>query len=792
MRARRMDFLEKVLTQYTHQHKNGEILNFAFETANNLIHDITFRRQVLQLLVTLYTEALTTVDYFSLAQCYVFLHDVKGAAKLITQLYGKKEDQALAYQVAFDLFEYSSQEFLSALVAELESTGVIPPTVSNKIEDEEPVEENKLLSVLTGDMTTKLNVKFLYARCAADVHIINQVKRTIGLRAILHNGTIIAHAFMYGGTTIDVFLRENPTWVSKANYWGKFTATASVGVIHRGHVEHAKNVLQQYLPGEQLPTTGLPHGEAGALYALGLVHAPLGVAKSKEVIEYIVGKIKKFPTSEPIVHGGALGLGLAGMGLREESLYDTLFTCLTGGDAIAGEGAAVGCGLLMAGSANPEVTMSLYNLVTEESQKEKIIRGCAMALALVYLGKEGDAMPLVEQLLSSADPWVRLAGCFVLGLAYAGTESTVASERILNIVVKDTNDEVKRNAMMMLGFIHFTNPTLCLDLVRVMSDSYNPHIRYGVAMALGIAGASSGDARIISLLWEMKSDLVDYVRQAVYIALALVLVQRTATECPLVKEFRTMLETKIADRKEDSCSKFGCLLATGILDAGGRNCIFQLHRQRHRLDKAVVGFFLFSQYWYWYPYLLMLSLAMSPTCLIGLNENLEMPEYTFRSNKPADYFAPPKSILQEKKENKTTVKAVVLSTTRKEEEIQQRRRRVSQGENNSSTTVAEKEDEHNQNKTEEGKKDENNNNNKPTKEANFELLQNPARIIVSQFPFITHDVEGARYMPVKGDQARGVCMLKDLHPEMGEHNLLSHTAFDTSLDAPVPAPFQYP
>ena len=37
---------------------------------------------------------------------------------------------------------------------------------------------------------------------------------------------------MHYGTTSDTFLRENLDWLKRASNWGKFTATASLGVIH--------------------------------------------------------------------------------------------------------------------------------------------------------------------------------------------------------------------------------------------------------------------------------------------------------------------------------------------------------------------------------------------------------------------------------------------------------------------------------------------------------------------------------------------------------------------------------
>lgn len=42
--------------------------------------------------------------------------------------------------------------------------------------------------------------------------------------------------------------------------------------------------------------------------------------------------------------------------------------------------------------------------------------------------------------------------------------------------------------------------------------SYNPHVRYGAALCLGIACAGKGHAETIQILTPMLKDTVDFVR----------------------------------------------------------------------------------------------------------------------------------------------------------------------------------------------------------------------------------------------------------------------------------------
>lgn len=104
--------------------------------------------------------------------------------------------------------------------------------------------------------------------------------------SICHTATVIANAFMHSGTTSDQFLRDNLEWLARATNWAKLTATASLGVIHRGHEQEALTLMQSYLPKEVGPSSG--YSEGGGLYALGLIHANHGA----NITDYLLGQLK--------------------------------------------------------------------------------------------------------------------------------------------------------------------------------------------------------------------------------------------------------------------------------------------------------------------------------------------------------------------------------------------------------------------------------------------------------------------------------------------------------------------
>jgi 26S proteasome regulatory subunit N2 len=75
---------------------------------------------------------------------------------------------------------------------------------------------------------------------------------------------------------------------------------------------------------------------------------------------------------------------------------------------------------------------------------------------------------------------------------------------------------------------------------------------------------------------------------------------------------------------------------------------------------------MFLQYWYWYPLLNFLSLSLTPTALIGVNENLKVPKsFAIVSNAKPSLYKYPDFLKKEEGKEKEKVETAVLSTTAK-------------------------------------------------------------------------------------------------------------------------------
>lgn len=412
LETRRMDIFEASIMQ---SDDVAGMLSYAFQVAMSLIQNRGFRNEVLRCLVSLYRN-LGTPDYVNMCQCLIFLDDPLAVAELLDRLSRGSQDCVLmAYQIAFDLYESATQQFLGRVLQALRATAPIPsalmvkpivkptvkssdnntsstndntatststttpttpatpttttsttvetiPTPINQDTVEQSIERSvesltneereqqkrvdALSSILGGEVSIDLHLQFLIRSNHTDMLILKNTKDAIRV-SICHTATVIANAFMHSGTTSDQFLRDNLEWLARATNWAKLTATASLGVIHRGHEQEALALMQSYLPRDT--GAGAGYSEGGGLYALGLIHANHGAT----ITDYLLGQLKD-AQNEMVRHGGCLGLGLAAMGSHRQDAYEQLKFNLYQDDAVTGEAAGIAMGMVMLGSKSTQ------------------------------------------------------------------------------------------------------------------------------------------------------------------------------------------------------------------------------------------------------------------------------------------------------------------------------------------------------------------------------------------------------------------------------------------------------
>ncbi|KAI9584755.1 26S proteasome non-ATPase regulatory subunit 1 [Glossina fuscipes] len=848
LETRRMDIFEKSIMK---SDDVAGMLAYAYNVTMSLIQNRGFRNEVLRCLVGLYRD-LGVPDYVNMCQCLIFLEDPLAVAEVLDKLTRSTQDASnlMAYQIAFDLYESATQEFLGNVLQALKETAPIPTALpstfkpqgtnapSSKTDEEKAKEaENaktvdaegdvkiersveslndsekahqknieKLISILAGEVTIDLQLQFLIRSNHADLQILRSTKEAVRV-SICHTATVIANGFMHSGTTSDQFLRDNLDWLARATNWAKLTATASLGVIHRGHEKDSLALMQSYLPKETGPSSG--YSEGGGLYALGLIHANHGA----NIIDYLLQQLKD-AQNENVRHGGCLGLGLAAMGTHRQDLYEQLKFNLYQDDAVTGEAAGIAMGMVMLGSKNAQAIEDMVSYA-QETQHEKILRGLAVGISLTMFARLEESDPLVTSLSTDKDPVLRRSGMYTIAMAYNGTGSNKAIRKLLHVAVSDVNDDVRRAAVTAIGFILFRTPEQCPSVVSLLAESYNPHVRYGAAMALGIACAGTGLREAIALLEPMvKFDPVNFVRQGALIASAMILIQHTDQTCAKTSFFRQLYAEVIINKHEDVMAKYGAILAQGIIDAGGRNCTLSLQsRTGHTNLQAVVGMLVFTQYWYWFPLAHALSLAFTPTCIIALNSDLKMPKMEFKSAAKPSLYAYPAPLEEKKSEEREKVATAVLSIAarqkRRETADKKEDEKMEVDEDNKESTATAKKDEDksktdekvDEKKKKDDKKQEEDKDSTADKdkkdkkepEPNFEILQNPARVVRQQLKVISV-AENQTYMPLKDVTIGGIIVMQ--HTGKTDQELVEPVAAygpknDDLKEPEPPEPFEY-
>ncbi|KAK6626505.1 proteasome regulatory particle base subunit [Polyplax serrata] len=801
LETRRMDIFRKSIVE---SEDVVGMLHYAFQVAMSLLQNRGFRNEVLRSLVDLYRN-LAIPDYVNMCQCLIFLDESQAVAEILDKLVkGSEHNVLMSYQIAFDLYESATQQFLGRVLHALKATAPIPSatdkilkvqpeqnseppaegeekpmerTLSSLTEEERVHQERleKLASILSGAVTIDHHLQFLIRSNHADMLILKNTKEAIRV-SICHTATVIANGYMHSGTTSDQFLRDNLEWLARATNWAKLTATASLGVIHRGHENEALALMQSYLPKESGTTSGFSEG--GGLYALGLIHANHGAG----ITDYLLGQLKD-AQNEMVRHGGCLGLGLAAMGSHRTDVYEQLKFNLYQDDAVIGEAAGIAMGMVMLGSKAGDV---IHDMVaySHETQHEKILRGLAVGIALTMFERLEEADGLIHTLCADKDPILRRSGMFTVAMAYCGTGNNQAIRTLLHVAVSDVNDDVRRAAVSGIGFLLFRTPEQCPSVVSLLAESYNPHVRYGAAIALGIACAGTGLKEALALLDPMTNDPVNFVRQGALIASAMILIQQTEATCPKVKEIRALYAKVIVDKHEDVMAKFGAILAQGIIDAGGRNVTVSLQsRTGHTNMLAVVGMLVFTQYWFWFPLAHCLALAFTPTCLITLNAQLKMPKMEFRCNAKPSTFAYPAPLEEKKREDREKVATAVLSIAARAKRKESDRKEMKMDVDEEKEKKDEKEEK--KKKEEETKKE---------PEPNFEILSNPVRAMKQQLKVLSL-VESSPYVPLKDVSIGGIVMVRHTNEGSQEELVEPVAAFgpksEDEKEPEPPEPFEY-
>lgn len=271
------------------------------------------------------------------------------------------------------------------------------------------------------------------------------------------------------------------------------------------------------------------------------------------------------------------------------------------------------------------------------------------------------------------------------------------------------------------------------------------------------------------------------------------------------------------------------IIASGILDVGGRNCNIQLLSAGDEFLKmdSIIGLAIGLQYWYWYPLIHCLCLSYHPTTMIGVNSNLQIPSsFTLICNAKQSSFEYPKpKIIKEEVVNKK-LQTTELSTTKQikavyiiifviiiqKQEGKTGETPTSTPKSDSTTTTTtpaaastttttttttteknekDKKGKNKKDKKETKKEEEDDEDKPPADEPDFFTLSNPCRVCYSQLDYLNVDPL-SRYTTAIDSTTRKLrdfVVLIDKQPELGVDKMIS--VLDPNAELSPPKPFEW-
>ena len=646
-----LDRLTKALESSKEIMKN---INFVYEIAQNYVMNKEYNAVLIDHILKLLIKHARK-EYMEITSCQFFLNNSDALASTLLSIL-KDEDPSIAYQICFDLYDNQNPSYLRSLTATIKKKNI-----ENKLELREQIE--KVEKILTGEISRNIIFKTLKKYNHFDLKALEDLQKSVqkgGSIEIL--GVVLTNAFSNSHTGNDDFIKKNSDFVAKLMNWARFIATGTLGVINMGDPKKSRQIYREYLPGGS--RAGSYYCLGGAYYGIGLMHA--GTNDPDIMAFYREALNRGSNQKEPIKHGIYLGMGLVAMATHDHDLYELVREGIYIDNAIIGEAASIAAGLIMVGSKDEGAIDDLIKY-SHDTQHEKIIRANAIALALIVYNAGEAADTLIEQLSREKDPILRYGAMYCIGMAYCGSGNTAMLQKLIKFSVSDVSDDVRRAALINIGFLEIRSPDILFDNLKVLgllSESYNSHVRFGAAMAIGIACAGSGKVKPYKVIEPLFVDPNYLVRQAALIASGLIFSQTTLKQEPGIKEFNENLNKILEDKNEHLLIKFGAMISKGLVNLGGKNCVINLvSNTNENKMKSIIGMCLFTQYYYWFPMLHMLNLSVCPTFLFNLDDQLKIPKnYKMLSKAKPSIFGYPKEEEKDNKKKEVKAEAAVLST----------------------------------------------------------------------------------------------------------------------------------
>jgi 26S proteasome regulatory subunit N1 len=256
--------------------------------------------------------------------------------------------------------------------------------------------------------------------------------------------TTIVNAFVnagFGNDKLVVDVPEGQSFIYQNKDHGMMSATASVGMSMLWDPEAGIDLIDKYTYSSE------ERIKAGAFLAMGMLHSNL---RTDPDVVYALLEEHVDSNSTPLRVGAINGIGIAYTGTRRPDIADKLSPIIddTASALEVRAMAALNLGFLFVGSGNGDMVGMLLNTLASLSDTEVESQWAiffSLALALVLLGRQDDAQPVVSALDAFDNQTTRGAAALVTGCAFAGTGNVLKIQELLQIC-SDHAEKPKKEA----------------------------------------------------------------------------------------------------------------------------------------------------------------------------------------------------------------------------------------------------------------------------------------------------------------------------------------------------------
>ncbi|KAI1377728.1 26S proteasome regulatory complex, non-ATPase subcomplex, Rpn1 subunit [Hypoxylon crocopeplum] len=470
----------------------------------------------------------------------------------------------------------------------------------------------------------------------------SRVAGMTNLDSARHNlAAAFVNAFVNAGFGADKMMlvaQEKESWVWKTKEEGMMSTVASLGTLLMWDVENGLDKIDKYTYAPE------PQIVAGSMLAIGIMTS--GVRLDSDPALALLADVEKLEHKNPLVRvASIMGLGLSYAGSHKEEILEHLLPIVTNpdNDMQISAMAALACGMVFVGSANPTATEEIMAVLLDEERgsqfSDKWIRFLALGLGLLFFGRQEEVDVILETLKVVSHPMGRATAILAEVCAWAGTGAVLKIQELLHIcnehIDPDSEDKKCDELLQMYAVLGIALVAMGEDVGQEMvlrqfghlMHYGEPNIRRVVPLAMGLISPSNPQMRVYDTLSRYSHDNDNDV--AINAIFAMGLLGAGTNNARLAQLLRQLASYYHRDQE----SLFMVRIAQGLLHMGkGTMSLNPFHTDRQILSRvAASGLlatlvamidakqFITSNSHY---LLYFLITAMHPRFLVTLDENL--------------------------------------------------------------------------------------------------------------------------------------------------------------------------